>query len=180
MRFTRHRTGIRAELDEVEAGVLTQCAEQLLELVEEPDLPADPLAAMVGLPTGDVPAPTDPVLARLLPPAYRDDPDAADDFRRYTDLDLRGVKRRHAQLVLQTLPAGGGRLELDRDQADAWLGCLNDLRLALGTSLEVTEDTDLDDNTEYDEEDPRAAALSVYSWLGYLQESLLSCLDPRS
>ena len=180
MRFTRHRKGIRAEVDDVEAGVLMQCAEQLLQLVEAPDVPSDPLAAMVGLPTGEVSAPTDPVLARLLPPAYRDDPDAANDFRRYTDLDLRGVKRRQAQVVLQTLPASGGRLELDRDQADAWLGCLNDLRLALGTSLEVTEETDLDDDAEFDEEDPQAAALSVYSWLGYLQESLLSCLDPRS
>lgn len=177
MRFTRHRKGIRAHVDEVEAGVLSQCAVQVLELIEEPDVPDDPLAAMVGLPAGDVHEPDDPILARLLPSAYRDNPAAADDFRRYTDQDLRATKRGNARVVLQTLPESGGRMDLDRDQADAWLGCLNDLRLALGTSLGVTEETDLDD---VDAEDSRSAALAVYSWLGYLQESLLSCLDPRS
>ena len=62
------------------------------------------------------------------------------------------------------------------DDADAWLGCLNDLRLVLGTRLEVTED--LDERT-LAEDDPRLPALELYSWLGWLQESLLSCLEPR-
>ncbi len=68
----------------------------------------------------------------------------------------------------------GGRLALDRDQVDAWLGTLNDLRLVLGTRLEVTEDTPL----ELPDDDPRAQALLVYGWLGWLQESLLSCISP--
>ena len=67
-------------------------------------------------------------------------------------------------------------MDLDRDQADRWLGSLNDMRLALGTALDVTEDTDPD---ELDPDDPRLPPLHIYSWLGYLQESLLSCLDPR-
>jgi len=117
---------------------------------------------------------------RLLPDAYRDDDGAAADFRRYTDADLRATKRSNATVVLETLPGGGtpsgGRLELDRDQCDAWLGALNDMRLALGTSLGVTEETDADD---YDDEHPARQALEVYGWLGWLQESLLSCVDPR-
>src|SRR4051794_7565581 len=176
MRFTRHRQGVRADLDVTEAQVLGQLAREVLGLVEPAEASDDPLAALVGLPSGDVTPPDDPVLQRLLPDAYRDDEDAASDFRRYTDSDLRATKRGHATIVLETVPPGGGRLELDRDQADAWLGCLNDIRLALGTSLGVTEETDEDD---YDEDHPARQSLEIYGWLGSLQESLLSCLAPR-
>ena len=177
MRFTRHRHGVRADVEAVEAQVLGQLANEILGIVE----PAheeleDPLAAMVGLPSGDVHLPDDPVLLRLLPDAYRDDDGAAADFRRYTDSELRATKRGHATVVLETVPEGGGRLDLDRDQCDAWLGALNDMRLALGTSLGVTEETDPEDVPE---DHPARQALEVYGWLGYLQESLLSCLDPR-
>ncbi len=184
MRFTRHRGSVRADLDEVEAGVLVQLAEEVLGLVDEPEVSGDPLAALVGLPSGDVHEPDDPVLSRLLPDAYDrpgadgTDPEASGDFRRYTDADLRAGKRADAQVVLDTVPLGGGRMTLDRDQADAWLGCLNDVRLALGTSLGVTEQTDPDDYADAGD-DPAYQALLVYSWLGYLQESLLSCLEPR-
>lgn len=176
MRFTRHRKGIRADVDVVEVQVLAQLAQEMLELVPEPALSDDPLAALVGLSTGDVDPPDNPVLSRLLPEAYGDDPHASGEFRRYTDADLRATKRADAQVVLDTLPAGKGRLELDRDQADRWLGALNDMRLALGTSLDVSEDLEVDD---LDDDDPRLQGLQVYGWLGYLQESLLSCLDPR-
>lgn len=176
MRFTRHRKAIRAEVDDAELLVLSQLAQEILDLVPPPELSDDPLAALVGLPTGEVDPPDNPVLARLLPEAYRDDPTAAGDFRRYTDADLRATKRADAQVVLETLPSTPGRLELDRDQADRWLGALNDMRLALGTSLDVSEDLELED---LEEDDPRLQGLHIYSWLGYLQESLLSCLDPR-
>jgi len=63
-------------------------------------------------------------------------------------------------------------LVLDRDEADGWLGWLNDIRLVLGTRLDVTEDSH--------EDDPQDQLTAVYSWLGWLQESLLSCLDPRT
>ena len=177
MRFTRSPgDGVRSDVEPVEAHVLRQLAEELLELVTPAEQSDDPLAALVGLSGGDVAPPDDPVLQRLLPDAYRDDDGAAADFRRYTDSDLRATKRAHATVVLETLPAEGGVLELDRDQADAWLGALNDMRLALGTSLGVTEETDVDDLPE---DSPARPALEVYGWLGWLQESLLSCVEPR-
>jgi len=179
MRFKRRGGAIRADLEAVEADVLTAVAGDLLELLgEEADADPDPLAAMVGLSDGPVEAPEDPALARLLPDAYGDDDEAATEFRRYTEGDLRAGKRANAGTVLATLApltGRGGRLVLDRDEADAWLGCLNDLRLVLGSRLEVTEETELDPRAD----DPRAHALQVYGWLGWLQESLLSCLDPR-
>jgi hypothetical protein len=176
MRFTRHRGAVRADVDAVESMVLGELADQLLELVAAPDVGDDPLAAMVGLSANEVFPPDDPVLARLLPSAYADDDKASADFRRYTDADLRTRKRANAAAVRASLPEGKGRVELDRDQVDQWLECLNDMRLALGTALGVTEDTHPED---YDEEDPAREALEVYSWLAYLQESLLSCVEPR-
>jgi hypothetical protein len=176
VRFTRHRGRVRADVDAVESRVLAQLAEEILALVEQPALGDDPLAAMVGLQDEAVPPPDDPVLARLLPDAYRDDPDAAGDFRRYTDADLRRRKRDNAHAVRRSLPDGSGRVELDRDQVDQWLESLNDMRLALGTALGVTEETDPE---ELDEDDPAYASLQVYGWLGWLQESLLSCVEPR-
>ena len=177
MRFTRHRGRVRADVDAVEAHVLAQLAEELLALVDAPEVGDDPLATLVGMTADEVHPPDDPVLARLLPNAYPDDPDAAGDFRRYTDGDLRHRKRSNATAVRRTLPDGEGRIELDRDQVDQWLECLNDMRLALGTALGVTEEIDLEDG---DEDDPAYQTLQVYGWLGWLQESLLSCVEPRT
>ena len=184
MRFKRTRGGVEAKLDAVEAQVLAQSAVELLDLLggeEEPE-EEDPLATIVGLPAGDVVKSDDPALARLFPDAYApefSDPEAAREFRRYTEPDLRAGKRGNASTVLtqlQPLLDRGGRLVLDRDEADAWLSWLNDLRLVLGARLEVTEDLDED---ELDPEDPHSQVVAVYGWLGWLQESLLSCLDPR-
>lgn len=179
MRFKKARGGaVRAELTAVEADVLSAVASDLLELLGDPeDTHADPLAALVGLSDGPVAPPEDAALARLLPDAYGDDEAAATEFRRYTEGDLRAGKRANAGALVASLAplvGQGGRLVLDREAADAWLGCLNDLRLVLGTRLDVTEETDL----HVDDDDPRAHALQVYGWLGWLQESLLSCLDP--
>ena len=179
MRFKRRRGAVTADLDAGEAALLAALAGDLLGLLGDgAETDEDPLAAMVGLTDGPVAAPQDPALARLLPDAYADDDQAAADFRRFTEQDLRAGKRAGAGTVLATLAPlldRGGRLALDRDQVDAWLGTLNDLRLVLGTRLEVTEDTELD----VPDDDPHAQALLVYGWLGWLQESLLSCIQPR-
>ena len=177
MRFTRTRSGgVKAAVDAPEAAVLRQCATELLELLGDAVVHDDPLAAMVGMPPEQVEEPQDSVLARLLPAAYREDEQAAGEFRRFTDGDLREGKRRTARTVLATTPEGGGKLSLDREQADAWLTCLNDVRLAVGTALGVTEQMSEED---FEVDDPRAGAFMVYGWLGWLQESLLSCLEPR-
>jgi hypothetical protein len=176
VRFRKTRRGVEARLEPVEAEVLAQCATELLDLLgAAEDVSDDPIAAMVGLPPGVVVKPEDPALARLFPDAYGGDDEASADFRRYTESDLRAAKRAAASdalVQLQPLLAGGGKLVLDREQADGWLRWLNDIRLVLGTRLDVREDED-----QLDPEDQLAV---VYSWLGWLQESLLSCLDPRS
>ena len=140
----------------------------------EPALSLEELAAAIGA-SGPTSPPEDPVLARLLPDAYRDDPEAAGEFRRYTEQGLRSGKVAAAQTVLDTLPAGGGHVRLGPEDAQAWLRALNDVRLAIGTVLGITEDYE-DEMEAASWADPRSAYLEVYHWLGYIQDSLVRAL----
>ena len=79
------------------------------------------------------------------------------------------------------LPAsGGGDVSLDEEAAEAWLRALNDVRLALGVRLAVRDDMDLEEELDeavmHDPTSSRVGQLSLYVYLGYLQESLLVAL----
>jgi hypothetical protein len=142
---------------------------------EQADLFSD-LEKMFNETSADAPQrPDDPVLARLLPDAYSDDPEAAGEFRKYTESSLREAKKYFAQTMLETLPANGGRVKLNADQARDWLRALNDVRLMFGVRLEVTEDFE-DQLAGLDPKDPRVAAFEVYAWLGSVQESLVRAI----
>jgi hypothetical protein len=64
-------------------------------------------------------------------------------------------------------------VDITEDEAGAWLGALNDLRLALGVRLGITEDFEGD----IDPSDPRAPALHILSYLGWLEENLVEALS---
>lgn len=133
------------------------------------------LEALTGL--GETPeTPEDPVVARLLPDAYRDDAEASSEFRRYTERSLRSEKAAAARTVLATLPPRGGRIRLSEPEAQAWLRALNDVRLALGTRLGVTDDFE-DQVGDMEPDDPRSAAVGIYQWLAFLQETLVQALS---
>jgi len=117
----------------------------------------------------------DPVVARLLPDAYQDDPEKAGEFRKYTESSLREAKKYFAQTLLETLPPEGGKVRLTGDQARDWLRALNDIRLMFGVRLEVTEEFE-EQLAGLDPKDPRLAAFEVYGWLGAVQESLVHAL----
>jgi Domain of unknown function (DUF2017) len=140
-----------------------------------PEQDIEALAAQLGLSGADRP-PDDPALARLLPDAYRDDPKAAAEFRRYTEQGLRGTKVAAARTVLETLPPGGGRIRLTEQQGQDWLRALNDVRLALSVRLGVTDEFD-ERAAEIGPTDPRYAYVWVYQWLAYLQETLVEALS---
>ena len=135
----------------------------------------DDLVARLGL-SRSTELPEDPVLARLLPDAYRDDPAASGEFRRYTEQDLRSGKVAAAMTVLQTLPPSGGRVRLSQSDAGAWLRALNDVRLALSVRLGVTDDFD-EQVEDMSADDPRSAYVWVYQWLAFLQDSLVGALS---
>lgn len=123
----------------------------------------------------------DPVVGRLFPDVYPGRPEDSDEYRRFTEGELKTSKIDQAGAILAALPAsGGGEVSLDAESSEAWLRALNDIRLALGVRLEIVDETSLE--TELDEavmQDPtssRVYQLSVYAYLGYLQESLLDAM----
>ena len=122
----------------------------------------------------------EPVNQRLFPPAYLDVADIENDteYQRLMHEDL--VKEKLANLDLLTGSLDRGTpsvrrwtVELTDEEAAAWLGVLNDLRLALGVRLDITEDFDGD----VDDTDPNAPALRLLSYLGWLEEQLLDALQ---
>jgi Domain of unknown function (DUF2017) len=111
----------------------------------------------------------DPALERLFPPAYADDPEAEDEFAELTHGELREGKLSALQVMEATLDAR----RVDEEQMLAWLGALNDLRLVLGTRLDVTEEMY---EAPLPEDDPRAAEYTLYHYLGWLQEQVVAAL----
>jgi hypothetical protein len=182
--------GARAWLAAAEASLLRNLVGQIMTLVEpgasdpqtsaprtsDPSRPDD-LAALEAMlyPPGAAQTPEDPVLARLLPDAYSDDPEAAGEFRKYTEPALRSAKYEVAKQLLDTLPEAGGRIQLSNDEALAWLKALNDVRLALGVRLGVTEEFE-QEWAKLKPDDPQWTAYEVYAWLGAVQESLVQAL----
>jgi Domain of unknown function (DUF2017) len=170
--------GAVAFFEQPQAGVIRSLVSQVAELVSADAEAAagetGNLEAELGL-SSHVQPPDDPVLARLLPDGYSNDSEAAAEFRRYTEETLRSGKVASAQIVLTSLPPGGGEVRLSEPECQQWLRALNDVRLALSVRLGITdEDDDLTERFEVD--DPRSAYVWVYQWLAYLQDSLLEAL----
>jgi hypothetical protein len=147
-------------------------------------LAQDELAVLRGLPDqlrtvlgGDE---DEPVNRRLFPPAYLDVADIERDveYRRLMHDDLVREKLANLDLVTGSLERSSTSVrrwtvELTDEEAAAWLGVINDLRLALGVRLDITEDYDGD----IDDTDPRAPAFRLLSYLGWLEEQLLDALQ---
>ena len=165
-----------AQFAESEKEVLLNLCEQIIELLAERTDHGhdDPLAAMVGITSHDSP-PEDEVLHRLLPNAYADQVDAS-EFRRYTEATLRQKKQAHAiSMRIHLKTAEDGTVNLDHDNANAWLGAINDIRLALGVRLKVASNSQ-DELELLAPDDPLRGVYAVYTWLGWLQETLLDAL----
>ncbi|MCZ9346788.1 DUF2017 domain-containing protein [Streptomyces sp. TRM76130] len=191
--------GAAVALDDVEISIIRSLAVQLLELIGPGpggDASDDPLAELFS--EGPSEPPADPVLRRLFPDAYTD-PEAAPqtaeaeerrarsaEFRRFTENDLRAGKRENALAVVGSLDAlasasageGGAVLKLSPDESRRWLGCLNDLRLAIGSRLDIADEEDTDLLYRLPDQDPRKPMVMAYLWLGGLQETLVATLMP--
>ena len=186
----RRGGGVMATFAAHEADLLRNLAAQIIELLRHesavPPEEGDSLESMLDF-TGPTTAPDDPVLARLFPDAYRDDPDAAGDFRRFTESDLRAGKASQAAAVIDDLEGAGlgdepesGTVidvELDTARATEWLKAFNDIRLALGTRLGIEDEDTVD---QVPDDDPRAVVVEIYHWTSYLQESLVHALSARA
>ena len=112
----------------------------------------------------------DPALERLFPAAYEGDAAASAEYAGLVGSDLREGRREAARVLRGTVAAD----TLSEDEAAAWLGAVNDLRLVLGTRLGVTEELY---EQELDHDDPRAAELAVFFYLTWLQERMLQAMQ---
>ena len=161
-RFSRRGDGVGVSILEAEAELLRSIPTELRPVLEGP-LDRN-----------------DPVSDRLFPRAYLDPTEegAEREWQELVRPEL--VRERLAALnrLAESLERGRVRdgrveIELEPDEAQAWLGALNDARLALGTRLGVTEDIDYDNVPE---DHPDAAAYAVYGWLTWLEGDLVETL----
>lgn len=164
-RFERRPDGtLEAELDAEEAVLLQSLAGQVAELVADVTL-----RRVQG-------ADADAAIDRLLPNAYPDDPEAAEEFRRFTQGGLAERKVGNAETVIRTLAGSGvtGSVVLDESEALSWLRCLTDIRLTIASRLGIdTEDDDAGRTI-----DPLMR--EIYDWLGFAQNSLIEALDGQA
>jgi Domain of unknown function (DUF2017) len=118
---------------------------------------------------GDVGA--EPALRRLFPPAYvdPDDQEAEAEYQALMQDELLASRR----AALDVLEATATRDRLDEGELLSWMTALNQLRLVLGTRLDVSED----DPPFPDPDDPTAALHEVYHYLGVLLEAVLDALE---
>ncbi|MGZ4257350.1 MAG: DUF2017 family protein [Gaiellaceae bacterium] len=149
LRIEREGKGVALRLPANEQALVRSLAADLVETLGE--------------------APGDPALRRLTPPAYDD---AADEqgYREIMGAELRNGRVQ----ALELLAATAGNERLSAEEAESWLRALNDLRLVLGTRLDVQEGSLLD---RIDSDDPDAAGLAVYAYLSWLQEQLVEALS---
>ena len=160
-----------------EVTLLANMATSVQEMLDERQSgsPSDPLEQLTGIRTGNPEPPQDGTMARLLPDFIKDPDGPSGPF-----LDARALRSLHepeiidakmaaAQRLIETLPVGGGKLELTVEDAGAWITAINDIRLSLGTILGIGPQ--MPDRLPPGH--PMAAHLEVYQWLTVLQEYLV-------
>ncbi|MFN2593524.1 MAG: DUF2017 family protein [Actinomycetota bacterium] len=147
---------IRLDLDDQEAQIMRELVREMNTLLEA-DLPR-----------------ADPVVARLFPDAYEDEGES-DTYRELIGDQLHDAKRSALRHVKESLgDEGPVALTLVPESAEEWLRVLNDLRLAIGTRLEIDDDRM---SADVDPKDPDAQALLLLHWLGWTQELLVEAVD---
>lgn len=109
----------------------------------------------------------DPALFRLYPPAYAVDPELNAEYEAMVREDLTARRLTALRVMEETIDAE----RLDEEQLTAWLGALNDLRLVMGTRLDVTEEM-----APIAPDHPNAQAYALYAYLTLLEEQVVGAL----
>ena len=107
-------------------------------------------------------------LERLYPPAYANDAERDAEYRAMVHDDLLQKRLAAVDVVEETAAA----TSLTEDQVTAWMGAINDLRLVLGTRLDVAEDQQFPAL-----DDPSAPAFAVYQYLTALLGEIVHALS---
>ena len=115
-------------------------------------------------------APDSDAVRRLRPPAYSDDAELEQEYRRLMADDLQARQLAALAVLEETVDAD----RLTEEQAQGWLLGLNSLRLVLGTRLDISEEMA---GSEIDPDDPDAPLLAVYAYLSFLEDELVIALS---
>lgn len=164
-------------LESHESALLKNMATSVQEMLDDRQsgTPSDPLEQITGIRTGNPTPPAEATMRRLLPDFVKvesgraPEDDANRVLRSLHEPEIIDAKISAAQRLLDTLPEGGGKVELTEADAQAWIAAVNDIRLTLGTMLGVGPD--LPDRLP--DGHPMATHLEVYHWLTVLQEYLV-------
>lgn len=177
--FKRSGPLIKMKLTDYEATLLESLVDQFAGLLEDGSEPlesSDPferLAAKSVTPELDR---SDPVISRLFPDAYPDDPGASADFRRFTQARQRDTRLGEAEIVLAALrdsDAGEHPVQVRVIELDAWLKTLTAVRLSLAVRLNIETASDAEELDQLPDDDPRSYIYRVYEWIAYLTENLI-------
>jgi hypothetical protein len=178
----------RSSLASHEAALLHSLVTSMLGMLEEREStsPADELEEITGMRTGHSQPPPDDTMKRLLPDFYRSQSEHPagsgtveslnNALRSLHEPEIIDAKRQAAERLLDTVPTEGGKFELSEADAHAWAASVNDVRLALGTMLDIGANGP----EQLPGDHPMAGHLDVYQWLTVLQEYLvLGLMDTR-
>lgn len=183
--FEAHEGYLTAELSAFEVELLLSLLSQLDEMLGLDDLGGpgtDPLAAMEAEAAMQPLDRTDPMIGRLFPDAYRDDPEASSDFARFTEFEQRKLRARDSAIVVGGLvntQNGEFPLHVYDDEVECWLRTLTALRLSLATRLDIVDDRSADRFEGLPADDPDAFGYSIYEWIGFALESMLQAIMTR-
>jgi Domain of unknown function (DUF2017) len=135
-------------------------------------LPGPERGLLSGLPAQlrDLLRSDDPALERLFPPAHPTDPELNAQYRELVHEGLVAQRMSSVEVMERTLAAR----HLSEDEVLAWLSAVNDLRLVIGTRLDVTEDMEPD---AIPEGDPRFPAWALYHYLTFLEGQIVDALS---
>jgi len=135
------------------------------------DFDPELLDAVVGWASelGDGLAQDSPALRRLFPTAYPDDPEKDAGYQVLARDQLIDGRREAIEIMKRT--AGSDILTFE--EVSAWMGICNDLRLVLGTQLEISED----DLEGLPDDDPRAPTMTLYQVLGWIVSDIVEALS---
>jgi hypothetical protein len=113
----------------------------------------------------------EPTLRRLFPPAYAHpaEEEAEAEYQALVHEELLASRR----AALEVLETTASRERLEEPELLSWMTALNQLRLVLGTRLDVSED----DEPPPDPDDPAAALHEIYHYLGVLLEAVIDALE---
>jgi hypothetical protein len=109
----------------------------------------------------------DPNLRRLFPTAYHLDEERDREYQQLVRDELLDRRLTAIDVLTGTLEA----TELDQAQLTAWMTAVNDLRLVIGTTLDVAED-----GAPPRPDDPSAQMYAVYSFLTALLDEVVTAL----